>query len=384
MQFTDIAMIAGTRRREDGYLVADARIARTGVQMYLGSEVGRPDMGTVRVYRPGSEVFSRDTLASAAHRPVTNDHPPEQVNAENWKQYAVGQTGDEVAGEGIFVRVPLMVSDADAIRDIEAGKRELSAGYTCELEFVDGKTEAGEPYDAVQKNIRLNHVAIVASGRAGSEVRIGDGAVSWGASPLITTSDKKEDTMSDALKTVVLGDKAVQVAITDIAAVEAYKADAEKKVADAEKSRADAIAAKDAEIVKKDEEIGTLKAELQKAKDAAPKPADLDKMVADRAALVTVVKAIDGNIDPAGMSDADLRKAAVSAKLGEEMVKDASDAEITGMFRAISKDATSTDAFAAAVKDGVKPTAAADKVVNDAYAKMVQDLQSAHRPAAAN
>ena len=73
-------------------------------------------------------MFSDETLRSAAHRPVTNDHPDEHVTSKNWKDYAVGQTGDEVTGEGIFIRVPLMVSIESAIIDIEAGKQELSAG----------------------------------------------------------------------------------------------------------------------------------------------------------------------------------------------------------------------------------------------------------------
>jgi hypothetical protein len=150
MNFTDIVTVAGTRRTGDGYLVADARVARTGIQNYLGVEIGRPEMQTVRVYRPGTEVFSEDTLKSAAHRPVTNEHPPEMVTSENWRTYSVGQTGDEIAGEGIFIRVPLMVSDEAAIRDIESGKQELSAGYVCDLDFTAGMTSAGEAYDAVQ------------------------------------------------------------------------------------------------------------------------------------------------------------------------------------------------------------------------------------------
>ena len=89
MQFTDAVTVAGTRWREDGYLVADARIARTGIQNYLGSEVGKPDMAQVRVYRPGSEVFSDETLRSAAHRPVTNDR---SCQFQELKAYA--QTGD--------------------------------------------------------------------------------------------------------------------------------------------------------------------------------------------------------------------------------------------------------------------------------------------------
>ena len=75
MQFTDTVTIAGTRIRDDGYLVVDARVARTGIQRYLGSEVDRPDLPFVDVLRPESEVFTTDAMASFAHRPVTDDHP---------------------------------------------------------------------------------------------------------------------------------------------------------------------------------------------------------------------------------------------------------------------------------------------------------------------
>lgn len=59
MQFTDVVTVAGTRRRDDGYLGADARVARTGIQLYAGHEVGKPEMAVVRVYRPEGEVFSK-------------------------------------------------------------------------------------------------------------------------------------------------------------------------------------------------------------------------------------------------------------------------------------------------------------------------------------
>ncbi len=39
MKFTDLAPIAGTRRTADGYLVADVRTARTGIQLYAGHEI---------------------------------------------------------------------------------------------------------------------------------------------------------------------------------------------------------------------------------------------------------------------------------------------------------------------------------------------------------
>ena len=40
MQFTDNTTSANTRLTADGYLVGTASVARTGVQVYHGSEIG--------------------------------------------------------------------------------------------------------------------------------------------------------------------------------------------------------------------------------------------------------------------------------------------------------------------------------------------------------
>ncbi|WP_353823756.1 DUF2213 domain-containing protein [Mesorhizobium sp.] len=58
MQFTDAVTVAGTRRTEDGYLVAEARCVRTGIPVYAGDEVGKPELKTVRVYRGPDHVFA--------------------------------------------------------------------------------------------------------------------------------------------------------------------------------------------------------------------------------------------------------------------------------------------------------------------------------------
>ena len=106
----------------------------------------------------------------------------------------------------------------------------------------------------------------------------------------------------------------------------------------------DSISTKDGEITTlkadhakaltdKDTEIGELKVKLADAEKAIPDAAAMTKMVADRVTLETTAKRIAPNVDPANLSDADLRKAAVAAVHGEDMVKDADDAEIIGMFR---------------------------------------------------
>jgi hypothetical protein len=380
MQFTDAVTVAGTRRRDDGSLLADARIARTGVQTYLGSEVGKPDMAVVRVYRPGAEVFHQDTLKSAAHRPVTNDHPADLVTADNWKQHAVGQTGDEITGEGIFIRVPLMVSDGATIADIENGKRELSAGYTCDLDFTAGMTPAGEAYDAIQKNIRINHVAIVQRGRAGSQVRIGDGAVSWGVSPVIAD---KEESMTTTLKTVTVDGIPVEVTdqgATVIATLQQRIADAAKKASDTETAHAAVVDGLNKQLATKDAEIEKLKGQVVDA-------AALDKLVASRANLVTLARAIAKDVKTDGLTDAAIRRAVVTAKLGDAAVKDKPDAYIDARFEILAEDAAKAqpDAFRDALAGGGGPavTDADLKPVHDAYAKMVEDMKSGTVKAAA-
>lgn len=334
MQFIDAAPIAGTRRTADGYLVATVKTARTGIQDYAGWEVGKPVMPVVRVYRPAEQVFSKDSMGSYAHKPVTNDHPDEGVTAENWKDEAVGQIGDEVARDGDFVRIPLIVMDASAIKQVEAGKQELSAGYCCDLAWESGTTADGEQYDAIQKNIRINHVAIVNRGRAGSQARIGDGAKHWGASP-VTNADGKESQMADTLRKILVDGLQVETTDAGAAAIEKLTSDKavlSKALADVEKAQIAAIAAKDAELAKKDAELDAEKAKVLS-------DADLDKRVADRAALITVAKAIAKDVKTEGLSDADIRKAVVSDKLGADAIKDKAEAYIDARFDILAEDA---------------------------------------------
>ena len=132
----DAIKITGVHRTADGFMVADARVSRSGIQEYLGIEVdpdntlGLRDKQIVRVYRPEDEVFGKKAMQTYAHRPVTNDHPSTPVTAENWKRLSIGSTGGEVARDGDWVRVPLVLMDAEAIAQVEGGKRELSMGYT--------------------------------------------------------------------------------------------------------------------------------------------------------------------------------------------------------------------------------------------------------------
>lgn len=184
MQLFDRAFIVDKHLTRDGYLAVNARVARAGnVQTYLGSEVGRPDIHSVAVFRPESEVFNKDTLASFAHRPVTLGHPLIPVTADNWASVAKGWTDGEVARDGEFVRVPMLLADSSLIHAIDSGTRQISVGYDCQIDWTPGVSSNGERYDARQTQIRGNHVAIVEAARGGPELRIGDSVMP--TSPLI-------------------------------------------------------------------------------------------------------------------------------------------------------------------------------------------------------
>jgi len=309
-KFLDRANIGTVRKTSEGYVTAHAKAVRAGVQDYLASELGLTGNRVVRVMRPENEVFSKDSVAGFAHAPVTNDHPRELVDADNWRNLAVGEVGANVMRDGEFLALDLILKDAAAIKDFESGKKELSAGYTAEIEFVDNHPD----YDAVMKNIRINHLALVDKARAGSEARIGDGAANqWGAAPLTTSNEVPKVEM----KAVAIGDKAINVAATDADALKIAIEAKDKRIGELE----GAIAVKDAEIADAKAKILTDEQIKEKAK---------------------------------AMADAMARREKVKAALGDKAA-DMTDAQIEGALAVIDAGVVANDTARSALGDAMKP-----------------------------
>lgn len=147
----------------EGYIIDTPIIARTGIQWY------KRDGRDVAEYRPASEVFAPESLASFVGRPLTIDHPAFMVRADNVRSVVVGAILGEPWRDGENLRARVVVHDRRAVDLIERGlKAELSVGYTVETEQVAGVTPEGAHYDAIQRNIRCNHLSIVTRGRAGN------------------------------------------------------------------------------------------------------------------------------------------------------------------------------------------------------------------------
>ena len=359
LMMADAVALSGARTTKDGYLVADARIARAGIQIYAGYEVGKPEMAQVRVWRPEEEVFAADAMASMAARPVTIEHPDEPVTAANWKRHAVGFTGEGVARDGGFIRVPLTLMDAASIEAVKAGKRELSVGYACQLEFVAGTTPDGEAYDAVQRGIRANHLAVVDAGRAGPLCRIGD------------THRKDRKVTDKALRTITVDGLPIEVsdqAAAVIAKIENQLSDA-RKALESKTGEVAALAAAHAKAIEtKDGEIAALKAQI-------PDAAALDALAAARADLIGQARALLGDAyDAKGKTEADIRREAVAKVLGDA-AKAMSDEAIKGAFGVVA--ASKADTVRDAIRGGVSAPSNVDADRQKAFADRISHLENA-------
>ncbi|WP_339100221.1 DUF2213 domain-containing protein [Pseudomonas atacamensis] len=376
MIFTDSVPVTGVRRTEDGYLVAEARVARTGIQDYLGTEIdpdnehGLRDKPIVRVYRPESAVFHADAMHSYAYRPMTNGHPGgDGVNSRNWKDVAIGQTGGEVVRDGQFVKVPLVLMDAKAIEDYESGKRELSMGYGAEVVFQDGISPDGEQYDCFLGPMKMNHLSLEHRARGGEHLRIGDHK---------THTPKGGHDMADSLRKLLVDGISIDVTEQGAQAIEKLNtklADAATATQSLKDAHATALAAKDTELAKKDAEIDGLKA--KQLSDA-----DIDKRVTARADLISKAKSI-ADADYTGKTDADIRKAVVVAKLGDAAVAGKADAYIDARFEILVEDAAKDPAGDPFRKHMIQQDG---KTVGDesekARLQMIADMQTAHLPKA--
>jgi len=307
MYLTDRLPITTQREYTDeGFLKVPAHISRVGIQEYLAVEMGLTDReptDIIRIFRPEEEVFSDESLQSFANKPVTDNHPPELINAANAKQFSVGMSGPEVVRDGDLAKTILHITDATAIANIESGKVELSNGYTADIDWTPGVTPKGENFDAIQRNIKGNHIAIVERGRAGSACRVADNS----------------PTIGDHLAMAKITIDGVDFEVSDQAAQAVGKLQAKLKDTENE------IQLSAEEVKKKEDEMeeekkkaskteDSLKAKLDDATSKLPTTKALDKLVADRIKVVDAIRKVMPEIEFEGKDADTLRKEVVAAK----------------------------------------------------------------------
>jgi hypothetical protein len=158
----------------EGYLIIqDVPIARIGQQLYHESEVPvkGDSAGKVIIDRDPEDVFADATIASANGKSIAIDHPDVDITPENHRELSVGHLLHPRRGEGVLDHLligDLMITDPQAIKAIRDKKiTQISLGYDAEYESVqDGFGK--------QKNILINHIALVKNGRCGPICSIRD------------------------------------------------------------------------------------------------------------------------------------------------------------------------------------------------------------------
>lgn len=296
-------------RTPEGYIRVTARVARSGIQEY-------PDGlgGVMKELRHPDDVFSQDALQSLTMLPVSNLHPPEFVTPKNVREHQVGFSGENVTVDGKWIKIPIVVMDETAIKDVEEGRRELSVGYTVDL-LEEAGTYDGQPYTHRQTNIRGNHIALVDRARAGKEARINlDGG----------------KLMDQKLVTVVIDGIDYQASPEVSLALNKAKDALTQALADKDKSKAltDALQAKFDELTKERDE---LKAKLDTASD----PKTIDALVTARLDLLTKALSVVKDGDFTGKSDREVMEAVVKARHADLDLKDKSDAYVQARFDAV-------------------------------------------------
>lgn len=315
---------------ENGFLVDTPVVARLGVQVYY-TEDGR----TVREFRPAEEVFKDESLASYQGKPMTLDHV--FVNSENAKEVVVGSVTGKAEPLGSSVVAPIVVYDNTAIQEAMAGNaKELSVGYSAILDETPGwgdpitgeyvlksdgdqfdAPEGWQEFDAIQRDIKVNHLAMVYRGRAGIAKLNMDGEQE---NPYTTDVDiNKEDKQEMTVKIKLDGAQEFEVAPEIASHIEALNAKADTAIAerDALKAKVDAMPAEiEAAVAKAKADADALAALVAVAAEAGVKADGLDA----KGIKVAYVKEVSG-LDVSEKSDAYIDAAFDIAKESDKMAE---------------------------------------------------------------
>ena len=309
MQRYDSVAFAATRTAE-GFIRDSPIVGRAGVLKYKNAD------GSDRFeYRPPEEAFKTDSLASLMGKPITIGHKA-MVSAGNAAKVApVGTVLSEGRQDGNGIRADVIIYNLDT------DARELSCGYRLDLDETPGTTPEGEHYDAIQRNIVYNHIAICSKARAGSIARLnmdGEQEIEYDG---IDDNGKDDDNMADIKMTKIRLDGGLEYdAAPEVGVyVENLRKENEKLRADAAEAETKAKKAYDELQAKYDASHADNEKLKENAKKAAEEAkANFDSAVKARVELLGVAE--KHKIEKAdSMTDKDIKLAVIKAVRGDKV-----------------------------------------------------------------
>ena len=342
---SDFVGVSSREYTPEGYLKVKGRVARSGTQTYYGCELGAIGRGMpykrLTLYRPPEVVFNDEVMQKFNGVDVTNGHPKSFVNSKSYRNLSSGV----VLGAAYrdpdnpeFLMCDMIIKDASTIQAIEAGKVELSVGYTSNIVPQQGITPDGGHFDARIDSIDLvNHIAIVDRARAGNSARLLDG---------------KE---ADMTKTIMIGAQEVELNDEVASAIETHIAEIQTQCTEKDEH----IKLKDEEIGKRDARIAELEAELEETRGRLLDSDDIAKILKDADDLRTKAREIAGEAFVCDSFDPlEIKRAALVAVNDSLELDDKSEDYVNGFFEAALKSARAVEkqktaeSIGAAIMDG--------------------------------
>lgn len=196
----------------------DNPITKVGVFPYLGKQISpelEPDK-IYYVYRPEEELTRPETMESFKSKPLIDEHEMLGQKFTPAEEKGIhGTLGENVKYDKTKETVTNnLVIYSEAMKDlVQSGKKELSLGYTCRYDLTPGEYK-GQHYDAIQRDIYLNHIALVDEGRMGHEVCITDSAPVFDTfSEVLKIQKKEKNEMAKTLKKRSTMDEDVNIEI---------------------------------------------------------------------------------------------------------------------------------------------------------------------------
>lgn len=155
-----------------------SNISKANVCPYYGREIPNyeklgldPDK-IYRLWRHPDEL--KKAAATFNNIPLLNIHKPD-FPGDPPRESRVGVTHSSAEYVHPYLQNGLSVWDNSAIAGIETEEQEeLSSSYQYVADMTPGTTPDGEVHDGIMRDIVGNHVALVETGRAGSDVLVAD------------------------------------------------------------------------------------------------------------------------------------------------------------------------------------------------------------------
>ena len=290
MRLTDKAQTTRSFTK-DGFLVVPAKLSKTGVFDYLGSELGKTEKETYQLARTENSLFTDETISSFENAPITVGHPKDDVTAENWKQLAVGSMRN-VKRDGEYLVGEAWIYDSAAIKQIEQfGIDELSCGYRSELL---PSREQGVDFEIAP--MVGNHIAIVANGRCGDTCKLADEQ----KGKAMSTTRKFLDAFLGAFGTKLSDEQVKAVEESEAGKPEANKVNDENPA----------------------DEVNVEELKQQLAEANSKLEAEQQKTASLEAEISTLKKQADDSEKSLKDTQAELDKLKAGKEMGEKMMKD--------------------------------------------------------------